>query len=456
MFSAMNKQEPLLRSMLLALGLFSVVATFAADPLERYVAAPDDAYKWELKRSETTNGFTTAGISMTSQTWRTSTWTHAIQIVRPVKMRHPEIALLFISGDGSGKNYIPILAKLASEAGATVAYLSKVPNQPLYGGKKEDALIAYTFQEYMKSGDDTWPALLPMVKSAVRAMDTVEAYTQREHKEKIEKWVVTGASKRGWTTWLTAAVDKRVVGIAPMVIDMLNMKAQTQWAQRVYGKQSDQIRDYTDLNLVENMDHPRMVQLRSFVDPYSYRARYNLPKLLLLGTNDPYWTVDSLRHYWNDLPGPKLVFQTPNAGHDLGGGFQAIETLAAFFQMIADKEELPTVEWQFTTKGKPGLTLMVQSKGHTGTKSAQPFRIWTADSTDRDFRDDRWTNREPSRVPNFIQREANKPTVARAETEFEKPASGYRAVMGEVILTNSFGHEYKLSTQVQVVPDEVK
>lgn len=35
------------------------------------------------------------------------------------------------------------------------------------------------------------------------------------------------------------------------------------------------------------MDDPRMVELRQWVDPYSYRARYTMPKLLLLGTDDP-------------------------------------------------------------------------------------------------------------------------------------------------------------------------
>ena len=417
---------------------FSTAAGFAADPLERYVAAPDSAYKWELKRSETTNGFTMAAISMTSQTWRTSTWTHALQIVRPLKMRHPEIALVFISGDGSGKSYIPILAKLASEAGATAAYLSRVPNQPLYGGKKEDALIAYTFKKYMETGDETWPALLPMVKSAVRAMDTVVAYSQKEHGEKVEKFVVTGASKRGWTTWLTAAVDQRVVAIAPMVIDMLNMKAQTAWAQKVYGRQSEQISDYTDLNLVEHMDHPRMVELRGFVDPYSYRGRYKLPKLILLGTNDPYWTVDSLRHYWDELPEPKLVFQTPNAGHDLGGGFQALDSLAAFYQMIADGEELPKMDWKLKAGSEPELQVKVN-------RPARAIRLWTADSTDRDFRNDKWSSKELQ-----ITRGSS-----IADAKVQKPSSGYRAFMGEVILTNRFGHEYKLSTQVQVVPDEV-
>jgi PhoPQ-activated pathogenicity-related protein len=319
------------------------------------------------------------------------------------------------------------------------ALVTRVPNQPLYGGLKEDALIAYTFNQYMKTGDDTWPALLPMVKSAVRAMDTVQAYAQKEHQQKVEKFVVAGASKRGWTTWLSGAVDKRVVGIAPMVIDMLNMRAQTQWAQKVYGKQSEQIRDYTNLNLVDQMDNPRMVELRKFVDPYSYRARYNMPKLLLLGTNDPYWTVDSLRHYWNDLPEPKLVFQTPNAGHNLNGGLQATDTLAAFFQMIADGEELPKMEWKLNDGGTPHLHVQVNRK-------AKAINVWTADSTDRDFRNDKWSSKDLE----------IKPGSSIADTDIEKPADGYRAFMGEVILTNSRGHEYKLSTQVQVVPDDVK
>lgn len=40
----------------------------------------------------------------------------------------------------------------------------------------------------------------------------------------VEKFLVSGASKRGWTAWLVGGVDDRVVAIAPIVMDMLNFQ----------------------------------------------------------------------------------------------------------------------------------------------------------------------------------------------------------------------------------------
>lgn len=418
---------------LLVVLAFAPLPARAADALLDYVRKTDPSFAWKQAEQRDVDGFTATRLDLTSQTWRGHAWQHQVLVVRPPQVRNPDIAFLFITGDGDVSKLFSLMKTLAERGGAIAAAVNKVPNQPLYDGRREDALIAYTFNEYLKTGDREWPLLFPMAKSAVRAMDAVQAFASQGGGAKPMRFVVSGASKRGWTTWLTAAADPRVAGIAPMVIDMLNMKAQTQWAQQVYGKQSEKIGDYTELNLVERMDDPRMVELRAWVDPYSYRTRYTLPKLLLLGTNDPYWTVDSLRHYWNDLPEPKLVFQTPNAGHDLAGGKEATQTLAAFFQMIADREELPKVSW--TRPGAASLEMSV-------TPAAKTFRLWTAASPDRDLRNDRWTSVE---IPSNPGR--------KAAATIERPAEGFRAYLMEAEFTTKTGHAYKLSTEARVTPD---
>jgi PhoPQ-activated pathogenicity-related protein len=412
-----------------------------AQGLEKYVHREDSHFKWNLKDQSDFQNARVFQMELTSQKWREHVWHHNLVAVRPATMRHPEIAFLYITGNTSGHKTVPMLKILADRAGAMAAVLTHVPNQPLYDGRSEDALIAYTFEKYLKTGDETWPALLPMVKSAVRAMDALEAFATAEHKESIKQFVVAGASKRGWTTWLTAASDPRVAAIAPMVIDMLNMKEQLQWADKVYGKQSEQIHDYTELQLHMKMDYPEMIQLRAMVDPYSYRKRYTMPKLLLLGTNDPYWTVDSLRHYWEDLPGPKLIFQTPNAGHDLGGGEQATQTLAAFFQMIADHSPLPKISWKFKPKKNDNVNIQLKVN-----QQAQSIKLWQSTSNDRDFRDDKWTSQDLEIIPGSSQ----------AKTNLPAPSSGFRAYLGEITLTSPTGHPYKLSTEARVTPDNIK
>jgi len=179
------------------------------------------------------------------------------------------------------------------------------------------------------------------------------------------------------------------------------------------------------------------VELRGWVDPYSFRSRYTMPKLLLLGTNDPYWVVDSLRNYWRDLPEPKLVFQTPNAGHDLAGGEEAKQTLAAFFQMVADHQALPRMTWQFDTNQTAWAAIQVHIE-----PPAQGFVLWTAESRDRDFRKATWSG-----AP--LAAEGGTNAIARVQT----PAQGFRAYLVEADLVAPTGDHYRLSTEARVTPD---
>lgn len=419
---------------------FLIVAPLAwGNPLQDYIESADSDYRWQSTKFSNTAWGTIGHYELISQNWRGHSWKHHLVIVRPHAVRNPDIAFFRIAGDGDGEKQIDSLKTLAERGGAIAAVVMNVPNQPLYDNRREDALIAYTFNQYIKTGDDTWPLLFPMVKSAIKAMDAIQEIAQIQHNQQISRFVVSGASKRGWTTWLAAAVDNRITAIAPMVIDTLNMKEQLQWSEQIYGKQSSKLKDYTELNLHRKLDNQAMRQLRSWVDPYTYRGRFTMPKLIFLGTNDPYWTVDSLRFYWNDLPEPKMVYQTTNAGHDLNGGAEALKTLAAFFELIADRKPLPKIAWRFNeaaTENRINAQVDVNQHAHA-------INLWSAYSDDRDFRDNIWAERTLNLMEGSSHAAASIPV----------PQAGYRAFLLEVELQTDTGHDYKLSTMAKVTPD---
>lgn len=403
--------------------------------LQEYVALPDPSFSWKLLGKSDQLLGRVYEIELTSQTWMDMPWKHVFMIYEPQRVVHPGHVLLFITG-GSGLNkpkpdsqQMGLL--LASLTGARIAMLHQVPNQPLLGGRTEDDLITDTFLFYLATGDKRWPLLFPMVKSAVKAMDAVEQIAAQEWQQPVKGFVITGASKRGWTTWLTGATDKRVVGIAPIVIDTLNFEKQMNHQIETWGKHSEQIADYTKKGLVQRMHDNQGEPLWKWVDPYTYRSQLSVPKLIINGTNDRYWTVDALNIYWGDLPGNKYIRYVPNAGHNLKGGQEgALATLAAFFQHTAVNKPLPAPHWEHTTDA---------GHLHLKMKSDIPpttVRLWTATAPTKDFREATWTAT----------------TIEPADGQYlgkiAQPTSGHVALYGELLYQHG-PLEYSLSTQLR-------
>lgn len=370
-------------------------------PLDAYIARDEPLYKWEKVAAAAqaappeiagnplvailAGGVEVHELRLTSQQWQGRAWQHRVQVFRPAKMEFPRTALLYVTGGGGSALETMVGRALANATGATVVSLFNIPNQPLYG-KYEDALIAHTFQQYLETGDATWPLLFPMTKSAVKAMDAVGEYSREQGWSKLDQFVVTGASKRGWTTWLTGAVDKRVIGIMPMVYDNLNLQAQMPHQLESWGEYSEQIKDYTRLGLQEKMATERGGKMAAMVDPYTYRERLTMPKLIVNGTNDRYWALDALNFYVNDLPGPTNVLYFPNAGHGLGDQVpMLITSLSAWFRQVAAEKPLPRVELLKIAPqdGERRFTL-------TSRTELAAARLWVATSATRDFREAKW------------------------------------------------------------------
>ncbi|NDC38941.1 MAG: PhoPQ-activated pathogenicity-like protein PqaA type, partial [Proteobacteria bacterium] len=350
--------------------------------LTRYLSATDQSYAWGRKGEK--DGF--VELELTSQTWRSIPWRHSLLVFGQPDVRSDAPVFLFLTGGSAKSEDLESIKTVAKRGRVIVALLTQVPNQPLFEGKKEDGLVAFSFEQYVKSGEADWPVIFPMVKSVARAMDALTAFTNGTAK----KFVVSGASKRGWISYLIAAVDPRVVAIAPRVFEMVNMRAQARWQKEVYGKHSEKLRDFTDLGLVERLEsEPRLAELSRWVDPWEYRGVLRMPKLVLLGTNDPYWVVDAQRWYWGGLLGPKSLVQFPNLGHNLGTG--AIDAIATWAEYLTPKREFPGLSWEIVERSVPDQEASVPGspRRYRVRTSALPSAayLWKACAVTRDLRE---------------------------------------------------------------------
>jgi len=368
--------------------------------IDRFMAKPEPEFAWSIVDERQMDDATVIHVNLTSQRWQGILWQHALMVYEPTALSHPDHMLLFVTGGSTGRapgsQDVALGIAMANLCGARVAVLHQVPNQPLMDGRVEDDLITETWLKYLEAGDASWPLLFPMVKSAIASMDALEQVASSRNWAQPTGFVVSGASKRGWTSWLTAATDQRIKATAPMVIDMLNFPAQIQNQFASWGKPSEQIVDYTSKGLIREDGQPRPgleSKLWEMMDPYTYRNRVTMPKLLVVGASDRYWATDAMNLYWHDLQGDKYIFRGANAGHGLEGRRdQALQTLGVFFRHVAAGDSLPNLTWT------PEISEQHISIKVDADQSPTETRLWVANASTKDFRSATWKSHELAKV----------------------------------------------------------
>lgn len=255
---------------------------------------------------------------MTSQRWLTdadfssnseshSIWWHYVVVIVPDEIKFKQNASLWITGGGMGQSLpdphsedIALSAALAVTTGTITGVLFQIPNEhttfsadPIQKSRTEDAIIAFTWDHFLNDpSQPNWLVRFPMVKASIRAMDTIQEFVRTKLPETgatIDYFAVSGASKRGWTTWLVGAVDpKRVSVICPIVLDAINFVAVEHHQYRSYGGWTYALQDYTDMNLTYRFDDPNMNLLQQYEDPYFYRDRLTMPKFVINAVMDEF------------------------------------------------------------------------------------------------------------------------------------------------------------------------
>ena len=363
--------------------------------LDRYVAAPDPSFAWTVSKTLPAEGATATLIDLTSQRWLTEAdveqpvWKHWLVVVTPEKVTS-DIGLLFISGGRNDRNPPGDPVEMARRRrarhrhGGGGAADGAEPARGLQGRSRAQAadrgrlhrLHLEAFPAHRRRplagapADDEERRARDGCRHRVRVVGAGGSHT-------VGRFVVSGASKRGWTTWTTAAVDTRVIAIAPAVIDLLNVEPSFIHHFRAYGAYSDAVKDYVEQGVMDWIGTPQFRALMKIEEPYEYRERLTMPKLLVNASGDQFFLPDSSQFYFDKLRGENHLRYVPNTSHALDKS-DALESLHAFYASVVKGTPRPEFSWTFEKDG----AIKVVSK-----ERPEAVTLWQATNPDaRNFR----------------------------------------------------------------------
>jgi len=273
----------------------------------------------------------------------------------------------------------------------------------------------------------------------VRAMDCVQQLMASDAGGKlaVRDFVVAGASKRGWTTWMTGVADQRVKAIVPIVIDVLNVDPSMRHHAAVYGFWAEALGDYVRHGITRHWGDPRMKDLYAVVDPYVHRERLKMPKFIVNACGDQFFCPDSSRFYFSELPGEKYLRYVPNADHSLENS-DALESIVAFYLTVLQNRPRPDFQWSF----EPDGAIRVETEDRP-----QRVVLWHATNPNaRDFRVKTIGRAFSSRE---LKDQGNGVYVA----EVDEPEQGWTACLVELSYDVGAPVPLKLTTSVRIIPD---
>ncbi|MDP3738592.1 MAG: PhoPQ-activated protein PqaA family protein [Hyphomonadaceae bacterium] len=425
--------------------------------LDSYIAKTDPSFAWKVEKTFAGPGYHGVVIDLTSQTWLTaaqtdrSVWKHWLTLTIPDQVSSNK-AFLFIGGGSNGraapKGPSENMAKMAVDTNSVVAELGQVPNQPMHFSdspnvdRTEDDIIAYLQARYDPVKNPEALVRLPMVKSGTSAMTAVQEFmaTPDGGARKIDGFVVSGGSKRGWTSWLVGLEDKRVIGMIPIVINVLDIDATTKHHWMAMGYFSPALGDYVNHKLIpDQIGKPGLNAVNAIEDPLNYRGRprMKIPKFIINAVGDEYFPPDNTKFSYHLLPAKKQLRMLPNSKHSTQGT-DIGESMTAWYGAVINNKPIPEYSWTVREDG----ALVVKP----GAKPSQVLLWQGTNPKARDFRVDSIGNAFTSSP---LQAQPDGTYVANVD----KPAAGFTAYFVEMTYPSGTKYPFKFTTEVYVKPD---
>ena len=361
---------------------------------------------YSLVESKQLTGVMLQKYQLNSQSWTLQgevspgDWQHEVDIYIPDVAKEKNALVVINSGsndDGSGHPVAPTnfsqeqLSQIAIATKTIVISVSNVPNQKLtYQGVTtplaEDNSVAYSWKLFIGNTKKYQNASLHIPMSA--SVSQVLRLAKKElASQNITKFIVTGASKRGWAAWLTALSDPDVVAIVPFAMDLLSTQESLKHMYRSYGNNWPvAFHPYYQQEIDKHIDTNEFSNLMTLEDPLFYLStdrhnRLEIEKYIINASGDDFYVPDNSRFYYDKLPGPKSLRVVANSTHN-GILSVTVPSLITFINRYQVQKKLPEITEVIAGKDNKSRTVKVSF-------SEKPSQIlqWTAQNPDaRDFR----------------------------------------------------------------------
>ncbi|KML23292.1 PhoPQ-regulated protein [Leclercia adecarboxylata] len=401
--------------------------------------------------------------SLNSQAWSPQGvvspehWQNGVDIYIPDSAREKNALVVINNGsnnNGSGSPVAPTnfseeaLSRIAVATRTVVISVSNVPNQVLsYQGittpQGEDDSVAYSWKLFFGDTQKYTNASLhiPMAASVSQAFRLAKKELAQQ---KITKFIVTGASKRGWAAWLTALSDPDVDAVVPFVMDLLNTQKSLEHMYLSYGKNWPlAFYPYYKQGVDQQIGTDEFASLMTLEDPLTYLDtdmgdRLKIDKYIINASSDDFYVPDNSHFYYDQLPGSKSLRVVPNSTH-YGILSVAEHSLSTFVNRFQEKQKLPEITEKVRNRGDGKKELEVSF-------SEKPATIlqWTArNPVARDFRSA--CDVKYNSVPVSLADGDDKLSIP-----LTSPDKGWQATYIEA----TFSDGYVSTTQVYITPNE--
>ena len=420
-----------------------------------YIESTKNEFSYDIQEVIYEENWTGYHIKMISGEWLDSKkvdqveWWHYVDIIIP-KQTTSSTGIMFIDGGEKSEDYFRLDAQSirnAIKTEAVIVNVSNIPFQPLnflsseQDSFEEDDLIAFAWNKFLKQGakqkDVEWLPRFPMTRAIVRAMDLAQEIVL-QNDIVVKDFVVSGASKRGWTAWTTAAVDSRVKAVVPMVIDMLNLVPSFENHYRSYGEFSPAVQEYVNYNIQDWLGTEEFKVLMSYIEPFSFIDKFTMPKYIINAGSDEFFSTDSWRFYYDKLPGEKIIRYVPNKNHSLDGRYLT-EDLVSYFYRVINDIDIPSLSWNLSDNK------LIAELDYDGDYDVS---VWTAKNDNgRDFR--LWEEGEL-----WEETSVGKLANNKYELNVSSNLKGYKATMIEFTIDPESEFPLIISTGPFVFPEK--